>query len=368
MRPVVLVVDDDPAGLEALTLVLGTGYIIRTASDGRTALQLARQQPVDVVLLDILMPGMDGLEVLAQLKAAQPLTEVILLTGMTQTETAVRGMQLGAADYITKPFKADRLLQSVDRSVQRRRTETGRVLLVGSRPEALAPLEVVLRLRVSAAMTSLRRATDARFEGQGPALIVFDSGQAVSTATEGLPALRNWFPRAKLLLMTSDVNGARREASLSLLPPGALVGKPYRLDDLLERIAILLAVAGEPRVSWSRFPPALLRAIDYISAGYRQPLNSEKIATAAELSASRLAHVFRDTLAMTIREFINQLRVSISRYLLAETNKSLSEIALAVGFSDASHLSRVFTFYQGIRPGEYRRQVAALRAERGRLA
>jgi DNA-binding NtrC family response regulator len=79
-------------------------------SSGEAALQLLGQTPVDIIVLDVKMPGMDGIETLRQIKKCHPLIEVIMLTGHANMEVAIQGMELGAFDYLMKPMEIDELL------------------------------------------------------------------------------------------------------------------------------------------------------------------------------------------------------------------------------------------------------------------
>src|SRR6185436_4105151 len=93
-------------------------YEMLSATSGTQALELIAQAPLDVVLLDILMPGIDGLEVLERIKQRAPTPQVIMLTATKTVKTAVAAMKLGAFDYVTKPFDVDELLLIVERAVQ----------------------------------------------------------------------------------------------------------------------------------------------------------------------------------------------------------------------------------------------------------
>jgi DNA-binding NtrC family response regulator len=106
----VLLVDDEKDFIEMLSLRLEeVGEKITVAYSGQEALDALEKDDIDVVILDIKMPGMDGIEVLREIKKKFPMVEVIMLTGHGSTETAVEGMKLGAFDYLMKPADFDDL-------------------------------------------------------------------------------------------------------------------------------------------------------------------------------------------------------------------------------------------------------------------
>lgn len=121
----ILVVDDDPAVCDLIRLTLTLeGVEVAVVHDGRSALAHLRSHPVDVVLLDRLMPGMDGLEVLAAMRADPEIAavSVVLVTGVDGTARAVEGLDTGADDYIVKPFDPDELAARVRSQLRARRT------------------------------------------------------------------------------------------------------------------------------------------------------------------------------------------------------------------------------------------------------
>jgi DNA-binding NtrC family response regulator len=117
-KPRVLIVDDEKSVRESLRMVLKDRYEILVAASGEEALASIGDETVDVVLLDIIMPGLDGLEVLERLKEQLLSPQVIMLTATKTVKTAVTAMRLGAFDYITKPFDVDELLLVVERAVE----------------------------------------------------------------------------------------------------------------------------------------------------------------------------------------------------------------------------------------------------------
>ena len=128
MGPNVLVVDDDPRITRMLKRALGfEGYTVETASSGASGLELAQQYEPDLVILDILMPGIDGIEVCRRLRAAGD-TPILMLTAKDDVQDRVDGLDSGADDYVVKPFALEELLARV-RALLRRHEPGSQELL-----------------------------------------------------------------------------------------------------------------------------------------------------------------------------------------------------------------------------------------------
>jgi len=118
----ILVVDDEEIVLRScLRILSGDEFQVETVQDGRQALQKVEENLYDVMILDIMMPNVDGLEVLRRVKETHPNVDVVMVTGLAQIDTAVKAMKLGAFDYIAKPFEPDELKLVVQRALERRR-------------------------------------------------------------------------------------------------------------------------------------------------------------------------------------------------------------------------------------------------------
>ncbi|MEE8574356.1 MAG: response regulator, partial [Thermodesulfobacteriota bacterium] len=116
----ILVVDDDTGIRDALEEYLtGKGYEIRTAPDGESAIELASLNKIYVVLLDINLPGIDGIETLKGLRGIDSDIIVILMTGYASLDTSIEAVKEGAYEYITKPFKLDQILVSVKNAFEK---------------------------------------------------------------------------------------------------------------------------------------------------------------------------------------------------------------------------------------------------------
>ncbi len=118
----VLVVDDDPVACDLLKeVLLKEGYVVDVAGGGREAIHKGKDILFDVVMADVRMPDVDGLEVLRTFKASSPDTIVIVMTAFGSVETAIEAIKEGAYDYVSKPFKIDEITIAIKRALERRR-------------------------------------------------------------------------------------------------------------------------------------------------------------------------------------------------------------------------------------------------------
>jgi len=117
----VLIIDDEQRFLKtAQSLLEKEGYHVLTSVDGLKGLDVLQKKRVDVVVLDVKMPGMDGIEVLRRIKSDHPLVEVLMLTGHATMESAIDGLKLGAFDYLTKPCDIPVLKQKIMEAYDKR--------------------------------------------------------------------------------------------------------------------------------------------------------------------------------------------------------------------------------------------------------
>src|SRR5262245_54435694 len=167
----ILIVDDEASISRSLAGILADeGFDVVQAHDGEAALQLMQEQPCDLVLLDIWMPGMDGVQTLQRMKAMQTRICVIVMSGHGNIETAVKATRLGAFDYLEKPLSLDSVLSSVNAAFDHiwKTREHHWVEVVRS---AMEPL-----IGVSRPVQELRRQIEAAAQHEAPLLIVGESG------------------------------------------------------------------------------------------------------------------------------------------------------------------------------------------------
>lgn len=373
-RAAILVVDDDAAARDAYRAALAGEFDLLLAEDGAAALALFGGRRVDLVLLDLLMPGLDGLAVLERLRAADAAVRVLVVTGLDRAQAALSAVRLGALDVVVKPFDPDGLValvratlagaahgtpgSSVEGSGRDRADPTvgagasagarpplPGVLVVGGEPGWRAALAVLLRRRwrVETAPTMVRALS--HLTGWRPDLVVADLRAIGCPPAAAVAALRHRLPSTPLLAI-GDGPDRRRDtggAVTLVLPP------PVDLVRLLDDAASLL-----PDPCPVRLGGPVARLVEAVSAAYATA-RVDALADAVGLSASHLGRLFREQVGLTVRDYLARVRIEVARELLRETEEKTAAIAEMVGFCDESHLARVFRRHDGRPPSAYRR-------------
>lgn len=137
--PRILIVDDERGPRESLRMILSSNYDVSIAENGAEALELLRTDTIDLVTVDLNMPGMKGDELMRTIRAEFPQTEIIIITGCGSIETAVEGIRHGVFDYLTKPFDVVQVSASVERALERRQSRTRMVSFLEDISRILSP-------------------------------------------------------------------------------------------------------------------------------------------------------------------------------------------------------------------------------------
>lgn len=145
-RANILIVDDEMGPRESLKVILKPYFNVYTAERGGQAVEMLNQVPIDLVTLDLRMPGLSGTKVLKKIKQCDPDIEAIIITGYGSMDTAIEGLRLGAFDYISKPFDVNHILALVRRALERR---NARLKLRQIKSEFLANVSHELRTPLS---------------------------------------------------------------------------------------------------------------------------------------------------------------------------------------------------------------------------
>ena len=270
----VLVVDDDPFALRSIAKMLqGERYQVVTAASGSEALELLKQGPIDLVLTDLKMPGVDGLEVLRLAREVAPQAGVLMLTGYAALESAIEALREGAYDYLVKPCSSDELKLKIERGLERVRLAEERQRAEGEIRQRTAQLEslrqvgleitseldldVLLRSIVSRAI-ELLEGTAGGFDLYQPDRDVMEwtasmgidpvPGKAVTRRGEGLSG--KVLETGEPLIVDDYQHWKGQAAAWKSYPLAAVVGVPVRWGG--EFLGVLEVLADSPRT----FSPA----------------------------------------------------------------------------------------------------------------
>lgn len=146
-RPRILIVDDEASARESLEIVLEDQYDVEATGDGMRALRIVREKPVDVVLLDITMPKLSGLQILERIKQFNETIEVVMVSALDRAHEATAAMKHGAFDYVTKPFDADALMNVVAAALRKRDSRTGAAIAHRGAAHQFGDIQILSRSR-----------------------------------------------------------------------------------------------------------------------------------------------------------------------------------------------------------------------------
>lgn len=237
-----MIVDDEPDFVSMLRERLSVDYHVLTASDGRTGLDKARQERPDLILLDLMMPRMNGYEVCDELKR-DVLTKgivVIILTAKVEEAEKYRGLKSGADDYITKPFKMTFLLERIKEYLERKSPH--KILIVDDDRDLVRILTDRLEFEgyeTVSVYEGLRAIEIAHHKM--PDLILLDlqmpagNGQTVLQNLRSRPLTKN-IP----VIVLTGVEGERLEEEMRVAGAQGLMRKPYDMEMLLRKIRSFL--------------------------------------------------------------------------------------------------------------------------------
>ncbi len=160
----ILIVDDDKITREILSISLSDDYTTFTARDGQDALEILSNNEMDIVLSDLIMPGLNGIDLLERINLLDNKPVVIFLTGNATVETAVQAMKMGAYDYVTKPINVEKLVLLIEKSLENKRLKEENIFLKneikkkytqfkleGNSPEIKKIMESILRVSMTTA-------------------------------------------------------------------------------------------------------------------------------------------------------------------------------------------------------------------------
>jgi DNA-binding NtrC family response regulator len=258
--PRILLIDDDAAVRESMSRTLkSAGYTVQSAGSGEEGLAVAREGSFDVILSDMRMPGMSGLDVLRKLREAHVDSVFIIMTGFGTVDTAVEAMKLGAVDYVQKPFFRDELLMRV-RGAAERRQLARQVDLLQRHIRAGGPLDALLG--ESPAITQVKELIRRAGPAPGIVLITGETGTGKELAARAIHASSSRADRPFVAINCAALTDSLLENELFGHGKGAFTGAEAARAGLIEHASGGTLFLDEIGTMSQALQAKLLRAVE----------------------------------------------------------------------------------------------------------
>ncbi|WP_143762603.1 MULTISPECIES: helix-turn-helix domain-containing protein [unclassified Cohnella] len=374
--------------------------IVAEADSGGAALPLLEKTRPDVILTDIRMPGMDGLEMAQQAVRMLPEVEIVFLTGFDEFAYAQRALKIGSADYVLKPTNPDELMQVIRRvgdKVRKRRAgnhverllsqtrfrDSGTIVasklfydllmdsagdkerelfqeLLGEQALALGAYRVAIveldrRARGAEEKKRLAAVEDRLYETEFTFARVLD--KLAVLLGEGAPQ-EEWTALAAEL--GSSLGSRDGLLTAWSEPRRSLDELSSAYEEAERRLAAHTGIAPSPATRLTELPnierlkSELRETIRYIEEHYQEDISLQEIAASIPMSESNFSRLFKKQTGVSFVEYLTQLRMEKAKELLLRPDEKVYEIALAVGYQDSRYFSQIFRKYTGDTPSEYR--------------
>ena len=347
-RPIVLTVDDNHTLHEFYALAFARDYEHLRAYGGKEALAIVQTKTIDVMVLDLMMPDLHGLEVLERALKLKPRLIVVISSVIDSSQSALRAIRRGAADYFVKPTEPE-VMEMVVRQLLAARGNPAvaipqptlvarRVLVIGLDPGFRAALAVALQPRCRVDVAARISEAVEMLGTMMPDLAVLDLRSASLDRVLGLQSLRAKFPEGPMIVVgAADRIGSFLQSSAG--HPEILVPEPVDFAVLFDEIATLF-LHDPDGVQTKPLSAASSAAVGRVVAQYADhTLRVEHLSAGSGLSADHFAHVFSEEMGIPPIEYVQRVRTQAAIFMLRETHDKVSTIAQRFGFYDGPHLA-----------------------------
>lgn len=349
----------------------GRGYKTFVASDGEEALEIIKREQIDILVTDIRMPGMDGLELTSEAKALNEDLKIIVISGHAEFELAQASIRLGVEDYLLKPFRTERLFEVVEKARekleaerQRRREEERQEERARQsfqdrfksvfgwlvNPQALAnqPLAPIRERLVELLKSGTTEEILAEIDQ------VHQSMEQAKEEPDRLFIVLNDIVVSTL--STIESLGFEVEQGISLMTKHLPAATETHFSDLKEWVkGFLLDVNDLIESGQDGSMERLIQGVkSYVDEHYRTGITLNTMAQQVNMSSSQLSKLFYEYIGENFSDYITGLKVRKAKELLKGTDNRMYEIADYLGFTDAYYFSSWFKRTVGVTPTDYR--------------
>ncbi|MCQ6560952.1 response regulator transcription factor [Paenibacillus mendelii] len=407
----VLIVDDEPLILEGMRYVIDWeehgAEIAGSASNGAEALRILEQSTIHIVVTDIKMPGMDGLELIERAKSQGMNVKFIVLSGYDEFELVKKAVVYGVENYLLKPLEEDELSSTLLNTIEKLDHEMH--LTIQNKQNYSIVKENILYRWVTGHIGNDELTSRAEFLNIDLSCDCYQAGQisaspSASGPDSALAEEPQWGPLSYAILnvcaetignygscmLFSGLNG---DPILLFAWNGEDTLDPQRLDGLLGacvnnvktylkldinislgsivrdyrsvhesyREACRMKDCGLPQSFDASFDahPAIIKVVDYIDRHYREEMSLKTLSQQFNFNAAYLGQLFKKATGEMFSAYLNRVRIEKSKQLLTETHMKAGEIAVAVGFSNVQYFSNVFHKLTSVYPTDYKKGTGA---------
>ncbi|MCK5193547.1 MAG: sigma-54-dependent Fis family transcriptional regulator, partial [Desulfobulbaceae bacterium] len=228
----ILVVDDDKGARESLKEILEDDYYVVCVEDGPSALARIKSEVFDIVLLDLVMPKMNGIEVLKRIKAYDSTIDVIIISATDRAREATASIKTGAYDYITKPFDSETILTTIERALQKRSLEREVLYLRSEVAHRTGETEIISQ---SESMKNVFNVIEKVAETSSSVLITGESGTGKELVANAIHAISPRVQKPFVAINCSAIPETLIESELFGHEKGAFTGADERKDGYVQR-------------------------------------------------------------------------------------------------------------------------------------
>lgn len=320
--------------------------VVGAANNGQTGLEVVRKTRPQIILTDIRMPIMDGLEFTRMVRAEMPMVKIIIISGYDEFAYAQEAIKYGVYDYILKPVGAEELYRTVQKLVET------------MEKDFINDLDMI----------KLKNALGPTFELYINFIRLGEKEEALAKQDEIIRQLKDsaislsQMKQIYLELSAQTLEALRKDGTLTTmeLPAGY-----QNLYQDLQRL-----VTFEELNSWSKLFTestiefvaenrdahhhlAIKKALEFIDAHYNENLSVNKVAEQVYLSPNYFSHIFKKIRGESFTDYLNRVRIQHAKRLLAEKLYKVYEVSDMVGYSDYKYFSSVFKKITGVSPTDY---------------
>lgn len=342
----ILLVDDERYAIEGLISILDwkkfEGTLVGTASNGKDALGIIQHTPPDVIIADIKMPVMDGLELAKQISLKNPEIKLILLSAHGEFEYAKQAIQYGVSDYILKPVTRQKL-QQLEELLCR--------LNIGKKQKKDTYLQSWNPSLKEQILTELRQCNLSFFDQFFSSDEFFNFMNSPEANTLGTQFLNYLYAFFESLQISSSILDSSKSSTLSQFYD--LPNTEEKINYIITRYNDILSFCSQQRHANAN--TLVHAAREYIQKNYDSPsLNISLLADTLNVSISYLSTLFKQSTSENLSTYLANLRMDKARQLLNDVQYPIAEVAKRSGYEDAKYFAKCFKKHMNMTPSEYR--------------